>query len=752
MNESEITVEILSKRTEYQEIINHFKKWNTWQQHYFFCHYTQILDIKILEILLTDFEPLYHSGYKKTNEEKVSSAKAAADSGTSITTKNNKSKKFRRKKMCRIPRERLYHKHVTEDVFKDKTMADYIKKPNPINLKVYSQTMSTEQMKQLFLEELDYLDKICANWETYEFIHLIHLLFPFCDKPTLFYLSSCVNKRVYAHDSVLKLPDRAVQIICAYLRPEDLARTALVSKTWFRYSYRSPAWKIGALNINYTGIDFSRFAERSEDTIWRRIYLELLEINKQKTVKPRMRFGSIVQSFSPVQIATPKDIIKARRESQARVAPDLVKFWFKKSVINKTLPQVIEKDKQSVKHTNKPIVPRLVTPAVMSDSEGSSSTDSNDNIMMVTPSIDNIPELPVGFDEGGLNRISSVHASCCLEDEIAYEEAFPPKQHSEKHAKFIQDITGYTACISALATTYPLKSVDELLGHKQAVHTFQADALRLISGCGSGMIRIWDIRTGRPVKKVMAHNGAVNSLQFDGNKVVTGGWDTFVKVFSVYSLRLYCVLSGHTESVTTVFFNKTHLISTSLDKTLRVYVPNATQNPDQVVTYSCEQVIVGHEAGITHGDMDAEFIYSSSLDQTIRLWSAKFYNPVRVIHCGAEIRHFTFNDKLIIAATDNKRLLFADRREETPSHHILTGDFVVNYIWLYGSRFITGDTGGLVNEWDLPSGAMLRTLHGHLGPVLCVQANQQQIITCSFDQAVKIWHLTELKSSGNALE
>ena len=45
-----ITVELLSKKTEYKEIIDHFKQWKTWQKHYFFCHYTKTLHINILGV------------------------------------------------------------------------------------------------------------------------------------------------------------------------------------------------------------------------------------------------------------------------------------------------------------------------------------------------------------------------------------------------------------------------------------------------------------------------------------------------------------------------------------------------------------------------------------------------------------------------------------------------------------------------------------------------------------------------------
>lgn len=762
---STLTVESLAKQTEYKEIIDHFKKWRRWQRHYFFCQYTSSLEVKILEMLLTDFEPLYHSGYNRLASQEEESETPSTDS---LLNNRPESIISCRNRQCRIPEERLQHVHVTEEIFDTKTMADFILKPNPINMEVFGQTMNTNQMKEHFLEELEKLAEIYSVWEAHEYIYLIHVLFPYCDKATLLYLSSCVNLRVYAHNKFLRLPDRAVEVILSYLAPHDLVNVALVCKSWQHMSYKSCSWKIHALELNESYLDFGSIVNRSDDTMWRRIYIELYEISRQRDCKPRLRFGSIIQTFP----TAPNQLMASERKQRLSLVPEMIQAAFKNAVSNNTTITETElskldleradlrssvsstprKIKASLKHSPGSSINGSVTPST--EAGNSPLKIGSARIHSVNHTSETIP-LETDYNEEIIDvpRIASIHGSCCQEDELAYEEVtHKPKRHSERHVNFVKDITGYSNWMSALATTYPLKEVSELVGHKQPVYTFQADSLRIISGCKNGVIRIWDSKTGRPVKKITAHSGAINSLQFDGHKIVTGGWDNFVKIFSVSSLQCLSVLKGHTDSVTRSFFNKHHLISVSLDKTIRVYLPKTTDDSSKTVCYTCEHVLTGHEAGITHGDMDDRSILTGSLDTTIRIWCSKFYSATRVIHCGGEILHFTIDQGLILASTSHQRLVFIDRKKEVPSHTISTGSHNVNFIWLYGSRFITGDTAGEVKEWDLPSGALLRILYGHLGEIYCIQANRTQIMTSSFDHSIKIWHLADLKATENALE
>ena len=760
---AEMTVELLSKQTEYKEIIDHFKRWNKWQQHYFLCQYTLSFDTHILEILLTDFEPLYHSGYKSLTEENAKEALAQSSSSFSATGINSSKRKSARRKMRdkqrgakrgRFPPERLLHEHACETIFDSKTIADYIPRPNPINMVVYNKSMDTTSMKEIFLEEIKLLQQIYKNWESYEYIHSIHLLFPHCGKATLLYLSFCINKRVHTNDMVLKLPDLAVQKILSHLSPKDLCNSALVCRNWKKFAYKSVAWKRHAMDLNYGAMNLNFSGISPNDIIWRRIYLELFELAKMKTVQPRLRYGSIIQTFQTQknpQLNGPRRTT-VRRKS---LVPDMLKFQLKKPTVN--LAIIAEDVIKSRTPSPTKITPRKAKIVNRIESSKSNILEETSALSPVPPMIvpapieevtlyDLVP--PQDPDDLGVIRVASVHGSCCQDDELAYEETFPsPKRHSQRHVAFVKDLTGYSNWMSALAMTYPLREVTELVGHKQPVFCFQADALRIISGCNNGVIRIWDAKTGRPLKKAVAHKGAVNSLQFDGHKVVTGGWDTMVKIFSVSTLRCLAVLPGHTDSVTRVIFDKRHLLSFSLDRTVRVHLPQGGLS-----SYACEHVIFGHEAGITHGDMDGEHILTGSLDHTIRVWCARFYNPIRVVHCGAPIVHFTFEQGLILASTTDARLLFVDRRREVPSHSISAGEYTVNFTWIYGSRFITGDTAGLVKEWDLPSGALLRVLHGHYGQVMCLQANKNQIISSSLDHTIKIWHLAQLKSTDNTLE
>jgi len=264
----------------------------------------------------------------------------------------------------------------------------------------------------------------------------------------------------------------------------------------------------------------------------------------------------------------------------------------------------------------------------------------------------------------------------------------------------------------------------------------QFDALRIISGCKEGVIRLWDAKTGRPVRKLQVHQGAITSLQFDGFKLITSSWDQTVKVFNMTDFTCEATLRGHTESVTKVMFDKQKIVSLSVDKTMRIWDKES---------YECTDMCEGHEGPITGGDMDSETIITCSEDMTVRLWNSTYYHCVRIIQCVEALSCVTVDQELILMGTLTGRLLFTTKSMVAPSHHIPAHEGRVNCLWLYGTRLLTGGADGLVKEWDLPTGSLLRILNGHLASVTCLQASNNTIVSSSHDMTLKMWSLTEIK-------
>jgi len=75
------------------------------------------------------------------------------------------------------------------------------------------------------------------------------------------------------------------------------------------------------------------------------------------------------------------------------------------------------------------------------------------------------------------------------------------------------------------------KCMWDLQAHTGRVVCLQTDAVRVVTGGGDGLVRVFDVMTGRAVQTFQAHNPctAVMMIQFDPIQLLTGGADGHLK-------------------------------------------------------------------------------------------------------------------------------------------------------------------------------------------------------------------------------
>jgi WD40 repeat protein/formylglycine-generating enzyme required for sulfatase activity len=197
------------------------------------------------------------------------------------------------------------------------------------------------------------------------------------------------------------------------------------------------------------------------------------------------------------------------------------------------------------------------------------------------------------------------------------------------------------------------KEVKRLLGHQSIIIgvAVSRDG-RFAASAGHDLVRVWDLKEGTEAGQ-FPHGGGVNAVAFspDGRHLLSAGWDKVVRLWDRETGKELKTLMGHTKPISFVAF-----------------LPNT----DEAV--------------------------SAGEDGTW-LWDLKTGNDVR-----------QFAGISVAVAPD-------------------------------GLRLVTGDLEGVVRLWDVKTGAELHRFEGHKGFVSAVafSPDGRRLLSCGEDKTVRLW-------------
>jgi WD40 repeat protein len=260
---------------------------------------------------------------------------------------------------------------------------------------------------------------------------------------------------------------------------------------------------------------------------------------------------------------------------------------------------------------------------------------------------------------------------------------------------------------------------EHILQHPDWVYTVSltADGRQLATSCRDQHIRIWDTRAGVQLREIpMPHATAHVVLHSwpvaygcQDTQLAAGGADGTIYVFDALTDELLHELHGHTARVRSLAFHPRQpiLASTSDDITLRLW---------DAARGCLTATLLGHAMSALHVAFagDGCHLATASDDHTVKVWDTR--TDVLPISVGT-----------------------------LPNRALRAAQFMPD-----GVTLVTGGEDNAVRLWDAASGLGLRTLRGHRGFVLSVDASPdgKYVASAGADGAIVIWNA----QTGQALQ
>ncbi|KAK0711957.1 WD40-repeat-containing domain protein [Lasiosphaeris hirsuta] len=210
-------------------------------------------------------------------------------------------------------------------------------------------------------------------------------------------------------------------------------------------------------------------------------------------------------------------------------------------------------------------------------------------------------------------------------------------------------------------------------------------------------------------------------------------------------------LNGHTDSIYCLQFDESKIITGSRDRTIRVWdmkthACTLVIGPPEVVT-DCSMPLLYDESGnpthyATLPGLDATPPADGQPRSPVRAHASTpaLYCPP--IHHSASILCLQYDDEILVTgSSDSTCIVYNIRSGYRPVRRLRHHSAAVLDLVFDEKHIVTCSKDISICVWDRATGALLKQLRGHHGPVNAVQMRGNTIVSCSGDFRVKLWNI-----------
>ncbi|KAL0950601.1 hypothetical protein HGRIS_007393 [Hohenbuehelia grisea] len=317
--------------------------------------------------------------------------------------------------------------------------------------------------------------------------------------------------------------------------------------------------------------------------------------------------------------------------------------------------------------------------------------------------------------------------------------AFLPSEHD--------DLPPGVAFMTLESHTTPITALDFSEPYGTLVSASQEDS----------QPRVWDLFTGSEIGRLRGHRGAVKCLQVEDHICLTGGEDGNIRLWDLRRVDEdegwggegegeLVSLSEVAEEDEDAAEANADAEGSSLDDTTENSPSGIREGQNALPDKDdpCVRVLEGHSKGVTALYFEDNCLVTGASDKTLRQWDLQTGQCVMTMDILWAISHppTTFgNGSMPFAGAAAAAGTFA---VPTPPYADGSWEMYEDFVggvqfWGYG--LVSGSGDCAVRMWDMRTGQAHRTLHGHTGPVTCLQFDELHIVSGSLDKTIRIWDL-----------